>query len=435
MSSPLNTECNNSSQLTGQTLKDNTPALAKAMGLNETCQKLANSQFASGEISATATIPFAKIGEQAGFTSGNSAMAQSGCGQFFLNAKNLSASMNNMSCTVLQNVTKTSTDINNGASINIETDISPEYIQARENMFQTAETTLQALTLAASTSPNSNLENIITQQAAIASELSKPIETVIKSSTFSTKSGGKVITNITITSQQQEQLTSQYKDVANAAAQNQIQTTLGDQAMDPNTKTLVEQNISNNTSNINNFISSTINSTSLVVNSNSSLTIKSSVPIDIENTVFDSNAIVNIAVTHMVDSAIKEGISAANDILAQANSTTTSKASSAGVDALAKQLGQTNVNQETGALGGASGSFPWYVYVIGAVILLIVVFVGMQYMKARSGGGFMMMDESNFRGFGGEEGSSFGIYLGIGLFFIIVIAIFVLSLVEGWIKL
>lgn len=372
--------------LTGQTLKNNTPELAKQMGLNQVCQKKANSEFATGSISGAVHIPFASLSAQASFTQSNNSMAQSGCGQFFLNAKNITDTVNNVSCSIKKNVTKSSTSVNSNASITISVKEGPVY-QKYMDMLKDEQDKAQTLQNNLKMAEVLNAKNLsVAQINAINAGMSEQINNLIKlqknvnkiqHSTFDAKAGGTIITNISVTDDQKQQLTSHYKAIANAVAQNNIQSHLGDQAMDPNTKSVVEQNINNKTNNINSLISTIINSATLNVNSNSSITINSNIPVDIENVTFDANALVNIAVSHISNNAISDGISAANDVLAKAASSTSAESSSAGVDALAKQLGK--INKE--AIGAAGGGLPWYAYLALAIIVLFLVFGGMFAIK------------------------------------------------------
>ena len=380
MSYPLSAECSKT-PLTGQNLKDNTPALAQAMGLNEKCQKKADAEFSTGSISGNLSIPFVNLSAQAGFTQSNSAMAQAGCGQFFLNAKNVNDIMNNMSCTISSNTTTSNTNVQSNASISINVNVSDEYLaqlaESRNMALKTLNKITTAVTMAQIEKSNLSAEQIEaleSSQKAIVESLEPP-KNIISNVKFNAKAGGQVVTKISINSTQQEQLASDYKSVANAVAQNHIQTHLGDQAMDPNTKNVVKQNINNQTNNLQSNISKAVNSMNLNVNNDSNIVINSNIPIDIENTVFDANALVNIVVNHLTKNAIADGITAANNVLSNASSSTESTTSSAGVDELAKQLANIQKSQETGA--GAGSGFPWYVYLIIGIIVLGLIGGGM----------------------------------------------------------
>ena len=374
MSSPISAECNK--PLTGQSLKDNTPQLANAMGLSETCAQKSNNEFSTGSISGSISIPFAKMSAQAGFTQSNNSMAQSGCGQFFLNAQNMMTSTQNINCTLNSTKSSVSTNASANAKIILDNTWTPEHAAAQAELQKLAQeaydtlTTVTAPALLLKGVPLSTI-NALQSKAEKNITLYNPPSLNVTNSTIKAVSKMDIKTVNNLDQSLKNQVVDNFKKAATATATNHIESTLGTGALSPNVKSLIEKNIDDQTENYNNTVNTTLANTNVSSTANNEIKLLSSGEINIEDTTIDSETVVNMATSAIVKSAAGAGITAATNIINDAADSTSSKSNSAGINDLANALGNIQEKQEKAPNEGSG--FPWYVYLIIGIIVLGII--------------------------------------------------------------
>lgn len=382
MTSPISAECNK--PLTGQSLKDNTPALANAMGLNQKCKQKADNEFSTGSISGSISVPFAKMSAQAGFTQSDNSMSQDGCGQFFLNAQDMLTSTQNISCTMNKTQSSVTTNASSGATIlfdNTWTDAHAAQMAKLQKDAQDAYNTLETVTIPMLTLkgvPQSTLQTLLdSARANIASYDPPPL--LVKNSLVKSVSTMNVKTVNDLEQTLKDQIVQNFKDAANASATNHIQSTLGTGALSPDVKSAIAKQIDNQSQTYADTVNTTLSNTNVSATSNNSITFKSSGEINIEDTVIDNETVINMATSAIVKNAAGAGITAATNIINTASSDNDATTKSAGVNDLANALANIQKSQEEAA-GGGSG-FPWYVYLIIGIIVLGLIGGGMYAIK------------------------------------------------------
>ena len=378
MTSPISAECNK--PLTGQSLKNNTPALANAMGLNQVCTQKANNEFSTGSMSGSLSIPFVNMSAQAGFTQSNNSMAQSGCGQFFLNAQDMMTSTQNISCTMNQTKSSVSTSASGSTTIlfdNTWTDAHAAQMAALQQDAQDAYDTLETVTVPMLTLkgvPQATLQSLLdSAKANIASY--NPPTLLVKNTVIKAVSQMDIKTVNNLEQTLKDQVVDNFKKAATASATNHIQSTLGTGALSPNIKSAISKEIDDQTQNYADTVNTTLANTNVSSSSSDSITFKSSGEIDIENTVIDAETVINMATSSIVKNAAGAGITAATNIINDASDDSDATTKSAGINDLANALGNIQKNQEEGA--GAGSGFPWYVYLIIGIIVLGLIGGGM----------------------------------------------------------
>lgn len=374
MTSPISAECNK--PLTGQSLKNNTPALANAMGLNQVCKQKANNEFSTGSISGSVSIPFSKISAQAGFTQSNNSMTQSGCGQFFLNAQDMLTSTQNISCTMNQTKSSVSTSASGSTTIlfdNTWTDAHAARMAALQKDAQDAYDTLETVTVPMLTLkgvPQDTIQSLLdSAKANIASYNPPPL--LVKNTVIKTVSQMDIKTVNNLEQTLKDQVVDNFKKAAKASATNHIQSTLGTGALSPNIKSAISKQINDQSQTYADIVNTTLSNTNVSSSSSDSITFKASGEIDIENTVIDAETVINMATSSIVKNAAGAGITAATNIINDASDDSDATTKSAGINDLAKALANIQKSQEEGA--GAGSGFPWYVYLIIGIIVLGII--------------------------------------------------------------
>jgi hypothetical protein len=357
-------------------IQSNLPELAKSMGLDANCVQQAKTEFATGTISGSMSIPFAKANLSAGFNQSNNSMAQSGCGQFMLNAKNVLNSTNAMSCTLNQTGNTQNINVTENSTVSIKIVVSDEAVKARaENLklaqenFNKIEQMITQATIMGSSKASTDQLQMILQTAQKNIDNYKPLTTTISNSTIKNTGSLNVKDISSVSAEVRNQLQAQFNDIAKASAENHLQSHLGTAALSPNVKQVLDQNIKSNSSQYQKLINSTLNSTSIQSNGSGGITIYSNIPLNLDNVTIDNNIAVTVAVTALTTNAAAAGLSAATSMLTQAMSTSSTDTSSSGVDDLAKQLGENQSN----FIKANQTSMGAIVYIVIAIIALAVI--------------------------------------------------------------
>jgi len=378
MGSPISAECNK--PLTGQSLKNNTPALADAMGLNQKCKQKSSNEFSTGSMSGSISVPFAKLSAQVGFTQSNNSMAQSGCGQFFLNAQDMMTSTQNINCTMNQTKSSVSTSASASTTISFDnrwTDAHATQMAALQKDAQEAYDQLENVTvpmLILKGVPQSTIQYLLDSAKSNIDSYNPPSISVKNSVIRSvSKMDIKTVNNLEQTLK--SQIVDDFKKTAKASATNHIESTLGVGALSPNVKSAISKQITDQSKNYADTVNTTLSNTNVSSSSSNSIAFKSSGEIDIEDTVIDAETVINMATSAIIKNAAGAGITAATNIINEATDDSSSKTKSSGIGELAKELANIQKSQEEGA--GAGSGFPWYVYLIIGIIVFGLIGGGM----------------------------------------------------------
>ena len=298
MTSPISAECNK--PLTGKSLKNNTPALADAMGLNQVCKQKAANEFSTGSMSGSVSIPFAKLSTQAGFTQSNNSMAQAGCGQFFLNAQDMMTSTQNISCTMNSTKSSVSTNASGSTSISFNnswTDAHATQMAALQKDAQKAYNTLETITvpmLILKGVPQNTIQSLLDSAKANVESYNPP-SLLVKNSVIRAVSNMDIKTVNNLEQTLKDKVVDSFKKTAKASATNHIQSMLGVGALSPNIKSVISKQINDQSQNYADTVNTTLSNTNVSSTSSDSITFKSSGEINIENTVIDAQTVINMA--------------------------------------------------------------------------------------------------------------------------------------------
>jgi DNA-binding protein YbaB len=378
----LSCKKNPGKDLTGQDLKDNTPALAKAMGLDATCTRKANNAFTTGAMSAGMSIPFVDLKGQASFTNANNSMAESGCGQFFVNASTAITNNVNMQCTLEQN--SSTQNISEHVSLKINIDNREKDSSARTKKYEEAlkasedlnKTAIQAAMMSGKDIPPS-VQTLIENANKLASDLKDPPTITIEGSTIANVSSSSIKILNQVTSSMVTALQSNYEQAVTASVNNHLESTLGQGAVTNNVKKVVQDKIQNNTENYNKSIKSNLENTNVSVNKDGTINISSSGNIVLKDVNINNTFMTSLAAENLIQSATQAGTIIATNLINDAHNTDITKASSPGMADLAKALDKVN----TDAIKAGTGSTSVVAYIVLAIIVLMVIGGGMYAVR------------------------------------------------------
>lgn len=364
-------------QLTGASLKDNTAFLAEKMGLSQNCIKTAINDFTTGQMSGQVSIPFAKMRADASFTNSNNKMTQSGCGQFLLNSSNIMENIQNIKCVLNENQNNTTVSVSAGNSIKFTTvPLTPEEQQAK------AEATKLLVDGLVKVSPDKMTEFKNTVQVILDSY---DRSVTITNSKLVQKTDVNVKTLGTFSSSQISEIDNAYKNIAKDVVKNNIEKTIGTNAMDENTKKIVSNNTEKNLTNSSQNIKRTLNSVSVSASSKNEFEMKANGPIVLDNFQLEQSSVINMATELIVADAIKDGLKATAEIMKDSVIENVEKTEVKGVEEQTKQVGEVNTKaMEAQKLE----DFPPIVYIVIAIIAIVILIglAGAGYFYAKKNG-------------------------------------------------
>lgn len=369
-------QCNQ--PLTGSNLRDNATALADKMGLSSECKKMAEHDFTVGQMSAQIKIPFAKMRADASFTNSNNKMTQSGCGQFMLNSSNILNNVQKIKCLINENQNNTSVNVSSGNKIIIRTlPLSKEEELSKREILK-GYTPAEAGKI----SPEM-IKEYKTWLDAIIGSYDRSL--TITNTKLIQKSDVKVKTLGSFSKDQISELESAYKDIAKDVVKNNIEKTIGTNAMDENTKSVVLKNTESNLTDSSQNIQKTLNSIKVITNSNNETIFESNGKMLLDNFQFTQETVIDQATAMIVADAIKDGMKAMVDTVKETSIETVEKKEVAGMDKVIDSVG--DVNAKVIKAQNLEDFSPIVYIVIAVIAIFVIIAIGMgMYMVAKKKG-------------------------------------------------
>jgi hypothetical protein len=349
--------------------------LGEKMGMSQECIKTSKNKFSSFQASGKASI-LGGLGGSLSLgvsgTSSNDEKSEKGCGNFLLNASNIHNLTNNVKCTLNNNTSDMQVSSSASAKVKIQTRVSDDAKQiAEEGYTKRHEATLRTLALFDRGDISKNVKSSLdlsikasekAYQSAIGTLNMKGV--VIKNKI---KSSVKVL-NVQQLKNSQD-IIENVKKVANAAANAKLSETAGTNALTPNTKQLITQNISNNEQNITKNIQNIINNTKVKQSSDGTIEIISAAGINMKDVVIDQDVAVSIAAEAIQSSAIDMGLQTATEMTVDAASSSDTTTQTAGLNDLANELAKGNTDAIGKVMEGGWGSMD-NLFIIGGVVIV-----------------------------------------------------------------
>lgn len=318
--SSISVECNK--PLTGQSIYDNTPTLAKIMGLGEKCSTLAQQSFSHGGSAEKigTNIPFTPgITKTTTWQKNDNINTTNGCGQFLLNSSNILTNAQNINCTC----NKSSSNVSVGATSNVkilfDNTWTPEHAAQQAKLQAEAQDAYDKLELV--TIPMLLLKNVpkSTTDSLLASakanvESYNPPSIKLNNTVIKSISNMDIKTVNNLSSALKNEINTNFKNIAGTAATNHIESQTK-QPVSNNTRTFINKTVNSKNEAYMNTVQTTLGNTNVAITSGNVITFLSSGEIDFNNTIIDSESVVRSATTALVKNAVDAGITAATQII------------------------------------------------------------------------------------------------------------------------
>jgi hypothetical protein len=364
--------------------------LAKSTGMDQKCEKTAQSAGANASASGNVDTLFGAGGFQASVAAYERSMAESGCGQFALNASNTLNSMANISCSIQKTENTVNASQVSGNSIIMETipltqneesmkaSISSQLITAQNNAMilisnpkLTPEQQQKMVDL--------NDKQIGTYKALLAN-YSRDIN--ITNSTISQSIVQSMKSSISLSTDQITTIVSEQKAIAQNTAESKLAQDLGVDALSPNSKNIISSNIANSSLFSNQNVQDTVNSIKLEQSSNNQIKLYAPGNINITGSTISQSIVADMVTKAVIGNAATAGLKISTDITSSALAVIASDGKSAGSDALIAEMNKGNANAiKAGKVTYGGGA-------IFAVIIVVMFVLGFGAIK--SGGGMII---------------------------------------------
>lgn len=306
-------------------------------------------------------------------------LQSTGCGQFFVNANTVHNNTNIINCAISNNTTNQNVTVTNTGSIKITTNLTPEMQQQKTDAINELNETQRSL-YALGSNPNVKpkiLKLLIDANESLQETYRQLYSTDINitDSSITVTAATTVKTVSQIQDNISDEVVSAYHQVANATAQQNLLSKLGTNALSPNVKSFMINDISNNNNQVNTHIKNIVNNSTASANGSTGITINAFGSVNITGSTIKSDSVINMISDMISKSAMALGQKTTLATMSKATSMTKSEAQSAGLDALQEAL-----NKEAGD-DSESDTKKYIIYGIIAVIVIILLIGAFMFFK------------------------------------------------------
>lgn len=360
--------------------------LAKSTGMNSTCQQAASSSGSSGSVSAGVSTPFGSAGGQASYQQYQRDMAQSGCGQFALNLSNMMNDMSTINCAIQSTNNTVNSQQVSGNSITYTTiPLTPEEEQNKQKLSQQI-IDAQATTMRLVANPNLSPEmqqklidlnnSSINVFQSILDTYSRDIN--ITNSTITQSIVQRLAAAISITAEQAKTIAAKQATIAQATAENKLAQDLGVDALSPDSRSVIQQNIQNSQYFSDQNVQNTVNSIKLSQTGTNTLSLTVPGNINIKDSTISQSIVADMIVKALIGNATSTGLQIASQITSDAAGTIASDGKSKGSDALIAEMGKAN------AAAISAGKVDMGMGSLGIFIIVVILVLGFGVVKTGS---------------------------------------------------
>ena len=341
--------------------------IADKMGMNQKCQRSAKTRTnawlnhnQAGK-QEEAKVMFGLLGSGKGNRTRSSTQSntslddefrESGCGNLLMDTKNIMTSMTQINCTLNEASAETTVETSANASIQIR--VVPPIFKVYD-----PETGKVIRTESAEDRANRTILSM-QQQAMLMQDypktqkiIQKTIQDMIQvnmgrgkikitNSTFKLKASTKIKVINKAVQQVAQKLENNYKDIAQATAENVMQQSMGKNAMQGNVKQLITTNIERRQKDITENITRNLSKVSVKNQGSNQFIIEAPTAIEMDGVVMDGNVTVDIATNALATSSIDLGKQVATELLSDAASKTETTLDNAGLEELQLALNEAN---------------------------------------------------------------------------------------------
>jgi hypothetical protein len=351
-------------------------SILQNMGMNQECISTARNTSLTLEAGANVDTMFGSAAMHASSTAMDNEMYQKGCGAFSANITNVINSQLGMSCNM--NVTESKTNASTYNNANILIDLVD---QSQATLDNNASSLAGLLKLQEqqgfliSNAPTKEIAKLLFELAmstsASITKLSERRELRITNSTFTSTASTKLNLGIVNSQSVQTSLLSDFKTQATAQAEQSLTQDLGLQALNPNSKQLIQQNINNKTELITEIVNEAITKTRIDASNTSTISIKSSTSIILDNVDFKAESIIDLVLKSLNTQATALGSEISAGIITDVLTAQSTDNESSGIEDLQLAMGKTNAD----ALKAGKAKFNAIAGLMGFIFIGIILFV------------------------------------------------------------
>lgn len=355
--------------------------LARSTGMDATCQQAAQSSGTNFAASVSGSSIIADVGAQVSGGTYQREMAQSGCGQFALNLSNMMNDISTINCAIQSTDNTVNSSQVSANSITLKTiPLTPEEEANKQKISQqiiAAQATAMQLVANPNLKPEQQQKLIdlnnsaITAFQAILDTYSRNVtidNTVIKQDITQ-----KLAAAISITSDQAKTIAAKQASVAQATAENKLAQDLGVDALSPESKSVIQQNIKNNQYFSDQNVQNTVTSIKLSQTGTNSFDLSVPGNLKISNTTISQSIVADMIVKALIGNATTVGVQVVSDITSSAAGTIASNGKSDGSNALIAEMAKANAAAIQAAKaqwgGGLLGGMFIFILLIGFAVV------------------------------------------------------------------
>ena len=347
-----------------ETVVSDVDKLANELGMSETCKRSLDSKVKNSLTTADIAgkvsmgIPFgpsASLNAKMTTTNSelNTSFVEEGCGSFILDSKEIMQSMKELNCTLNTTSTESRTLLKGRVSVSFEIDwralqLMEESLTVQANQARDSAATFLELSAKQTTDKRmqtfmDGAERRYKEADAIIDILGILGSNTLENTSVTATSDIKLKMVQRIDNDIQTKLESSTIDIVKAAAQNTISQELGTNAMQGDTKMLINERVESHLEKINQDMTETLNSMSIDVDSSSSITFSAAYN-NLKNATIHAGSVIDMHVSNITSNAIRQGKTIANELIKDLSSTTDTSQVSKGQEEVLTALGLMNQN-------------------------------------------------------------------------------------------
>lgn len=363
--------------------------IADKMGMSNTCKRHMKNVAKEGVTTAEAELKMGMFGPSAKakatntWTAAEDSKSEEGCGQAILNVMQQHTSIQNISCTLRQNKSSQTVNINTNASISINTTQCEKdsLLQITREGHKAAFMADARTSIAAAKDQQTRLflQKLNTEYLDHHSLISGSIQ--MKNVQINNAITGVYTISKNMSDQMKDELERDIQHIARAQAENNVKNTMGVNAVAPNTKQIIDSKISHESQDIKRNISQVIDSLDIKADTSGNIEIMSCAGIKLEDVVIDQHIMATVATKQLADIGSEIGNRMALEVQSETDAKAKNETDVKGQAAMKKAQmdGVKDILKAAGLNEPGFGSM-----LISGIVLVVVLLIVMNFMTSGS---------------------------------------------------
>lgn len=311
-------------------VRDNIPALAEAMGLDESCKEYTDTSSTSWSASMSGSVLGGLVGagSQLSGSTLNDKKRTSGCGNFLVDSKDILTATRNMNCVLNKTTSEQNVAVSAGATVLLQV-VVPKHVT--DDLRAQSKLYIDAMQKCTTRECREAYKGVLKDIHTAYSNIGR---IKIDGATIEARVSTNIKTCNNLSVEQKEELRAEYKTVANAMTDNILTRKLGTNALQGNARTIVQNKLTTLDDKIDERISDIVNTSGVTKTGTGNVTIKSPMSLEIVDSTISSNVVIDIVSSSLTRSAMDLAKLTSQDILKDVASTNLSELDVAGLDDL-----------------------------------------------------------------------------------------------------